>query len=162
SILRGWERETTSGEAAKEPTSKYGPGKPPLRLTEKSVLIIDECSMVGTRELAKLVEAVAEANAKIILIGDRKQLQSISAGREVAEVNAAIQEVRIRAGQLGAESLRMGGTDIHVGDRVMTTKTSKYHNCDNGDLGTVTAIDLKRRTVTIKFDGEGNRRATIS
>ena len=64
--------------------------------------------------------------------------------REVAEVNAAIQEVRIRAGQLGAESLRMGGTDIHVGDRVMTTKTSKYHNCDNGDLGTVTAIDLKR------------------
>lgn len=49
-------------------------------LTSKDVLVIDEAGMVGTRQLARVLEAAEEAKAKVILVGDPEQLQSIEAG----------------------------------------------------------------------------------
>lgn len=49
-------------------------------LTEKSVLIVDEAGMVDTPQMARLVDLVHQSGAKLILVGDEKQLQAVGAG----------------------------------------------------------------------------------
>lgn len=55
---------------------------PPERMTldKNTVLVVDEAGMVGTRMLNALLTAVEKAGAKIVLVGDAAQLQSIDAG----------------------------------------------------------------------------------
>lgn len=47
---------------------------------KRKVWIVDEASMVGSRLLSQLMKKAKEQNAQIVLIGDIKQFQSISAG----------------------------------------------------------------------------------
>jgi Ti-type conjugative transfer relaxase TraA len=49
-------------------------------LTSRDVLVIDEAGMVGTRQLERVLSHTAEAGAKVVLVGDPQQLQSIEAG----------------------------------------------------------------------------------
>lgn len=49
-------------------------------LTSKDVLIIDESGMVPTKQLANIIHLTQQAGAKLILVGDHQQLQSIEAG----------------------------------------------------------------------------------
>ena len=49
-------------------------------LTSKDVLVIDEAGMLGSRQVAKVLEEVKEQGAKVVLIGDPQQLQAIEAG----------------------------------------------------------------------------------
>lgn len=51
-----------------------------VRLTPKTVLVVDEAGMVGTRALQRLTEKVLAAGARLVLVGDEKQLQAIDAG----------------------------------------------------------------------------------
>ena len=44
------------------------------------VLVIDEAGMLGTRLLAALAEEAHRANAKVVLVGDPKQLPPVEAG----------------------------------------------------------------------------------
>lgn len=61
-------------------------GAEPIRLTPKTVLVVDEAGMVGTRQLEKLTEKVLSAGAKLILVGDERQLQAIEAGGPFASL----------------------------------------------------------------------------
>ncbi|XZE20287.1 MobF family relaxase [Pirellulaceae bacterium SH449] len=54
--------------------------KPTNPFHAKSVLIVDEASMVDLRGLQTLTQAVRRAKATLILVGDDKQLQAIGAG----------------------------------------------------------------------------------
>ncbi len=49
-------------------------------LTSRDVLVIDEAGMVGTRQLERVLSHATEAGAKVVLVGDPQQLQSIEAG----------------------------------------------------------------------------------
>jgi conjugative relaxase-like TrwC/TraI family protein len=49
-------------------------------LDEKSVLIVDEAGLLSSRETHALLSEVARAQARVILVGDRRQLQAIGAG----------------------------------------------------------------------------------
>ncbi|OWR00215.1 Ti-type conjugative transfer relaxase TraA [Sphingopyxis witflariensis] len=49
-------------------------------LTARDVLVIDEAGMVGTRQMERVLSHAAEAGAKVVLVGDPQQLQSIEAG----------------------------------------------------------------------------------
>jgi Ti-type conjugative transfer relaxase TraA len=49
-------------------------------LTRNDVLVIDEAGMVGTRQLAQVLEVAQKAHAKVVLVGDPEQLQAIEAG----------------------------------------------------------------------------------
>jgi hypothetical protein len=49
-------------------------------LPHGSVIIVDEASMVSTRDLAWLVQQAEDCDGKIILVGDPKQLPSIDSG----------------------------------------------------------------------------------
>ena len=51
-----------------------------VALSSKSVLILDEAGMVGSREFSALQEAVWAAGGMLVAVGDPKQLQPIDAG----------------------------------------------------------------------------------
>lgn len=65
-------------------------GKP---LAVGTVVICDEASMVSTRNLAWLVKRVTEADGKLILVGDPKQLPSVDSGGLFHRIVAAGDQV---------------------------------------------------------------------
>lgn len=50
------------------------------RLTPNHVLVIDEAGMVGTRQLGAVLAEAQRVGAKVVLVGDSRQLQAIEAG----------------------------------------------------------------------------------
>lgn len=50
------------------------------QLHSKSILVIDEGGMVGSRQLARVLDHVHQAGAKAVIVGDSWQLQAIDAG----------------------------------------------------------------------------------
>ena len=50
------------------------------KLTRRSVVVIDEAGMIGTRTMAKLIQVTQKKGARLILVGDERQLQPIEAG----------------------------------------------------------------------------------
>ncbi|MBF0562407.1 MAG: AAA family ATPase [Alphaproteobacteria bacterium] len=57
--------------------------------TRKTVVVVDEAGMVDTKVMARLLGAAAAAGAKVILIGDDRQLQSVSRGGMFRELSKA-------------------------------------------------------------------------
>lgn len=51
-----------------------------VTVDEKTIVVLDEASMVGTRQLNDLVFRLTAARAKLVLSGDSKQLGAIEAG----------------------------------------------------------------------------------
>lgn len=49
-------------------------------LTPRTVVVVDEAGMVGTRMLARLLDHAGQAGAKVLLVGDPQQLPEIEAG----------------------------------------------------------------------------------
>jgi conjugative relaxase-like TrwC/TraI family protein len=55
-----------------------------FRIDRRTVVVVDEASVVGLHDMTKLLEAVAHKGGKIVLVGDSKQLQAISVGGSFA------------------------------------------------------------------------------
>ena len=58
------------------------------KLTAKDIVVVDESGMSGSRQIAALLQNAEQTGAKVVLIGDSRQLQAIDAGsafRAVAE-----------------------------------------------------------------------------
>ena len=49
-------------------------------LTDRDVVLVDEAGMVGTRDLHRLLVAATGSGAKLVFVGDHKQLAEIEAG----------------------------------------------------------------------------------
>lgn len=62
--------------AVKKPTSRITK----LPIDDRTILVVDEAGMVGTRMLQKLVDLLERRGAKVVLVGDDRQLQPIEAG----------------------------------------------------------------------------------
>lgn len=92
--------ESGSGIASRTIASmEHGWGQGRDMLTASDILVIDEAGMVGTRQLERVLSHAAEVGAKVVLVGDPQQLQSIEAGaafRSIVERHggAKIGEVR--------------------------------------------------------------------
>jgi Ti-type conjugative transfer relaxase TraA len=68
-------------------------------LSQSQVLVIDEAGMVGTRQLERVLSHAAEAGAKVVLVGDPRQLQSIEAGaafRSIHERHGGVEIGEVR------------------------------------------------------------------
>jgi hypothetical protein len=50
------------------------------QLDARTVLVVDEAGMVGSRKLTRLLEHAQQARAKVVLVGDDRQLAAIDAG----------------------------------------------------------------------------------
>lgn len=57
-----------------------------LKLDRKSVLVIDEASMVGTKDLNALLDHANQAGAKVVMVGDHRQLPSVDAGSAFSKI----------------------------------------------------------------------------
>jgi len=53
---------------------------------DKEIWLVDEAGMCGSKKFLSLMNAARDANAKVVFIGDRKQFQSIEAGRMFSEL----------------------------------------------------------------------------
>lgn len=211
----------------------------PLRIDRKTVLVVDEAGMLGTRQMMALLSDVRKRGGMVVLVGDRGQLQPIEAGapfasiadragraevskvvrqsdpqdiaainsirqgkarrglenlegrgrlhiakdraraieqmvrdwgeiptqerdralifvglrREVVEVNRQCQAERVRRGELSAgASLPLRDGPVYVGDRVICKKRAPRLGLENGDLGTVTALDVGGNRLTLRLD----------
>ncbi|MGV1873804.1 Ti-type conjugative transfer relaxase TraA [Agrobacterium rosae] len=90
----------SSGIAARTLASwEYGWQNGKGELQRGDILVIDEAGMVGSRQLARIVEHVEARGAKLVLIGDHEQLQAIGAGspfRAIAERIGSVELSQIR------------------------------------------------------------------
>jgi Ti-type conjugative transfer relaxase TraA len=92
--------ENGSGIASRTIASmEHGWGQGRDLLTSRDVLVIDEAGMVGTRQLERVLSHAAQAGAKVVLVGDPQQLQSIEASAAFRSIferhgGAEIGEVR--------------------------------------------------------------------
>jgi len=66
------------------------------RLPDGSVLIVDEAGMVGSRQLAELATAAERAEAKLVLVGDDRQLPEIDAGGGLRGIASRIGALELR------------------------------------------------------------------
>jgi Ti-type conjugative transfer relaxase TraA len=65
------------------------------RLNRRTVLVIDEAGMIGSRQLARLLEETDKAHAKLVLVGDANQLQPIEAGQLFERVSREVGAARL-------------------------------------------------------------------
>jgi conjugative relaxase-like TrwC/TraI family protein len=69
------------------------------------VILVDEASQLGTRDMAKIFQAAVDLNARVILVGDRGQHRSVTAGEplKLLEENAGLPVMEV------TEILRQSG-----------------------------------------------------
>ncbi len=68
-------------------------------LTSKDILVVDEAGMIGSRQLARILEEAERNKAKVVLVGDPYQLQAIEAGaafRAISETTPTVSLTDIR------------------------------------------------------------------
>jgi hypothetical protein len=221
-------------------------------LGDRGVLVVDEAGMVGSRKLARLLDHARSAKAKVVLVGDDRQLAAIDAGGsfralrlrlgaselvdnrrqlhpwerdalelvrgglveeavaayrdhdrlvavetkfeltlalakdwwqaqqdadddpakeavilawqrgEVDRLNTICQQIMADAGRLGGERLQVGDRGVAVGDRVVCGRNALAAlGVANGTRGTVTALDVAQRTLTLRVDDEQARQVTL-
>lgn len=66
------------------------------RLSAQDMIILDEAGMVGIREMKHLLTLANEAKARVVLVGDRKQLEAIGAGGALAALADELAPARLR------------------------------------------------------------------
>ena len=66
-----------------------------VRLRDGDVLVVDEAGMLGTRLLAALAEEAHRANAKVVLVGDPRQLPPVEAGGLLATLGRRVDLIEL-------------------------------------------------------------------
>ncbi len=65
------------------------------RLDRQTVVVVDEAAMVGTRKLARLLDHANDTGAKVVLVGDPRQLPEIDAGGLLSGLARRLPGVRL-------------------------------------------------------------------
>jgi conjugative relaxase-like TrwC/TraI family protein len=225
------------------------------RLDGGTVLVVDEAGMLGSRKLTRLLGHAEQAQAKVVLVGDDRQLSAIDAGggfralrlrlgaselienrrqhqawerealelvrgglveeavaayrahdrvvaaeskpaatlallqdwwqayqdsevdpsqnvivlaghrAEVDRLNTACQQLLAAGGRLSQERLQVEDVEdrkLAMGDRVVCGRNAIGQlGVANGTRGTITALDLDARTLTLRPDGRDPREVTL-
>ena len=84
----GGEAVTVQRQVAELTHGMAGHG-PATRPSGKQLWIVDEASLVGARSLHTLLAGAALQDARVLLVGDEKQLGSVEAGRAFAQLQEA-------------------------------------------------------------------------
>jgi len=65
------------------------------QLDAATVILVDEAGMVGTRDMSAILTAAHEKGAKVVLMGDRRQLASVPGASALHAVSDVVQQVAI-------------------------------------------------------------------
>jgi Ti-type conjugative transfer relaxase TraA len=109
---------------------------------DHAVLVVDEAGMIDTRRMAKLLDHAARARAKVVLIGDERQVPAVEAGGSFAGL----------ADRLGAVELSQVHRQTQAWDR------SALDELRHGDLSEwIAAYDRHGRLVPCRSADEQTR-----
>jgi Ti-type conjugative transfer relaxase TraA len=103
-------------------------------LTSRDVLVIDEAGMVGTRQLERVLSHAADAGAKLVLVGDPQQLQSIEAGaafRSLHERHGGVEIGEVRRQRMDWQ--RNATRDLATGRTGAAIQAYEAHGMVHGD-----------------------------
>jgi conjugative relaxase-like TrwC/TraI family protein len=148
--------ETEAGEIQRV-TGISPPGA--ADLNTRSIVVLDEAGMVGSRQMHEITRRIEDAGAKLVAVGDSSQLQAIEAGaafralservapilmeenRRQAEAIDRLAVAQLRAGNSEAALETLGNAGrLHVNDSAREAKTK---------LGCALANDLADGKSTI-------------
>ena len=150
--LASWEHAWKRGEA---------------RLGRQDVLVVDEASLVGTRQMGRVLQEAEHGGAKVVLVGDTRQLQAIEAGspmRALGQVagQAVLRDIRrqvlpwqqqasaaLAAGRVG-EALSAYGKDVHQHETLGSAPAAiaqawVAREGESGRLGNASQVALTHR-----------------
>ncbi|MCB1394377.1 MobF family relaxase [Nitrobacter sp.] len=99
-------------------------------LDEKSVLIVDEAGLLSSREMQALLSEVERAQARAILVGDRRQLQAIGAGPGLDLVVRSVEATRVDTIVRQRDAwARQAVTDFGAGRARQALDAFQIHGC---------------------------------
>jgi conjugative relaxase-like TrwC/TraI family protein len=61
----------------------------PIELDSKAIWLLDESSMASTQQIHDLLKGAEQVNARVILVGDKKQLGAVDAGKPFDQLQKA-------------------------------------------------------------------------
>ncbi len=106
-------------------------------LTASDIVVIDEAGMVGTRALLRLAEQTTAARAKLVLVGDPRQLPEIDAGGAFAHLTNRHDTARLGTNRRQTEPWeRAALADLRHGnsDNAFDAYVSRGHIHHGGDV----------------------------
>lgn len=115
------------------------------QLTENTILVIDEAGMVGTRQMNRLIKEAAKAYAKLVLVGDAKQLQPVDAGGPFSSITNRLGDVAM------TEIIR----------QKESWAREAVHDLANGDAGKALGALAERGLVSVTEDKPKARNALL-
>ncbi len=116
-----------------------------VRLDDRSVLVIDEAAMAGTRNLAPILDAADRAGAKVVLVGDPHQLPEIDAGGLLVGLAKRLVPIELIENRRQRDRWERDAlAELRCGD--IDTAFAAYRDNDR-IVSAPTAIDVRRAMV---------------
>lgn len=81
----------TARPALSKPTHPLNP----FNVDKRTIVVLDEAGMVGTRQMERLIKAVERGGGKLVLVGDAKQLQAVEAGGPFAALGKRLGQAEL-------------------------------------------------------------------
>ncbi len=118
-------------------------------LTSRHVIVVDEASMVGSRPLDQLRHYVDGAGAKLVLVGDNRQLSSIDAGGALRTLSAELgdQVVTLTTNRRQAGADQQWERDALVALRQGDVTPAVHAYAEHGRVTITGTIDEARRRI---------------
>jgi conjugative relaxase-like TrwC/TraI family protein len=116
-----------------------------VRLDDRTVVVIDEAGMAGTRNLAPILNAADECGAKVVLVGDPHQLPEIDAGGVLTGLAKRLEPIELTENRRQrAQWEREALDELRCGD--VDAAFAAYEDNER-ILSAPSAIDVRRRMV---------------
>lgn len=118
-------------------------------LTSRHVIVVDEASMVGSRPLDRLRSYVDGAGAKLVLVGDNRQLSSIDAGGAIRTLSTELADhvVTLTTNRRQSGSEQQWERDALVALREGDVVPAVHAYAEHGRVTITGTIDEARRRI---------------
>lgn len=154
-VALGWEQaKTLKHEAGLESHQSLegflrGVESDRILLNEKTLVLVDEASMIGSEQTTRLLDLLRDAGAKCFLVGDEEQIESIEAGPALRLITRAVvsgDKFRIDAISRQAETEHREAVEAHYsGDSTqmiaLLDRDERLHLEDNFETAKPLIID---------------------
>ncbi|HTW98842.1 MAG TPA: AAA family ATPase, partial [Acidimicrobiales bacterium] len=118
-------------------------------LTTRHVVVLDEAAMVGTRPLDQLRSSIDAAGAKLVLLGDNRQLSSIDAGGALrsfsSELGSHVVTLTINRRQAGSDQQWERDALVALRHGDVTPAVDAY--VEHGRVTITATLDQARRRI---------------
>lgn len=153
-LALSWSAASVLSESAKIEHTRAVEGfirdlaKGAVALTSKSVVVIDEAGLVGSRHMAAILKAVEAAEARLILTGESRQLSPADAGGALAALSDVL-------GSAHMDEVRRQGAHVrHDPDQYATFQWQRDAVLQFRDGHAADALDRYREAGNVTFSDD--------